>query len=43
MVAWDKDSGDITPIDTTQTESTFGTVSLTVNSNKSVHLTLAGG
>ena len=32
-----------TPIDTTQTESTFGTASLMINTNKSVHITLGGG
>ena len=42
MVALDENK-DITQIDTRQAESTFGTASLMINTNKSVHITLAGG
>ena len=42
MVALDENK-EITQIDTAQTESTFGTASVMINSNKSVHITLAGG
>ena len=42
MVAID-DSDDITEISQDEEESTFGSATVMINSNKSVHITLAGG